>query len=255
MDYDGLLELSTEIGYRLLESGGEIYRVEESIRRLLEAYGPQSAEVFAIPNCIIACVVTPEGRTVTRLRRMPSHGVDIDQLERYNALCRAACRDKPPIGELRARVDAAARAGRHYGLAALLLAHFCGTGFFSLFFGGSWRDALCAGVCGMAICLLQRFLARVGTNPFFKTLLCAALSALIALGLRGLGVGQDTALITIGALMVLVPGVAITNAMRELMGGDVVAGLSRVAEGVLIAVAIALGTGVAMSLSRLIGGV
>ena len=60
--------------------------------------------------------------------------------------------------------------------------------------------------------------------------------------------------ITIGALMTLVPGVAITNAMREIMGGDMVAGISRVAEGVLIATAIALGTGVAMSLSRLFWG-
>ena len=49
MDYDKLLNLGTELGCRLMESGAEIYRVEESVRRLLTAYGVEP-QVFAIPN-------------------------------------------------------------------------------------------------------------------------------------------------------------------------------------------------------------
>lgn len=249
MDYDALLELSTEVGYRLLESGGEIYRVEESIRRLLEAYNPQSAEIFAIPNCIIACVVTPEGKTLTRVRRMPSHGTDLDQLERYNALCRAACEKRPDVETLREWLAAAGEKSRGYSFPVMMAAYFFGTAFFSLFFGGAWQDALCAGVCGMAICLCQQVMARRKANLFFRTLASAAVSGLIALGLTVAGLGRSVDLITIGALMVLVPGVAITNAMREFMGGDLVAGVSRVAEAVLIGTAIALGTAAALSLA------
>lgn len=50
MNNDELLEITTEIGWRLLQSGAEIYRVEESIRRMLEAYGFPEAEVFSIPS-------------------------------------------------------------------------------------------------------------------------------------------------------------------------------------------------------------
>ena len=255
MDYDALLELSTEIGYRLMESGAEIYRVEESIRRVLEAYCPQGAEVFAIPNCIIVSLATQDGRTLTRMRRMPSHGTDVEQLERYNALCRAVCQAPPPVEELRQRVAEARKKERSYPFPVILLAYFWGTAFFSLFFGGTWRDALCAGVCGVAIGGCLRFMTERGASLFFRTIAAAALSALIALGLTAAGMGQNVDRITIGALMTLVPGVAITNAMREIMGGDMVAGISRAAEGVLIATAIALGTGVAMTLSRLVWGV
>lgn len=39
MDYDRLLNLTTDLGYQLMASGAEIYRVEESMHRVLNAYG------------------------------------------------------------------------------------------------------------------------------------------------------------------------------------------------------------------------
>ena len=61
MDYDRLLNLTTDLGYQLMASGAEIYRVEESMHRVLNAYGLERPEVFAIPNCIIVSVTTPQG--------------------------------------------------------------------------------------------------------------------------------------------------------------------------------------------------
>ena len=87
LDYNKLLSLTAEMGLCLMESGAETYRVEESMHRLLSAYGV-AGEVFAIPNCIIATLTSPERRPLTQIRRVPAHGTDIDQLERYNDLCR-----------------------------------------------------------------------------------------------------------------------------------------------------------------------
>lgn len=71
MDYDRLLNLTTDLGYQLMASGAEIYRVEESMHRVLKAYGLERPEVFAIPNCIIVSVTTPQGHPITRMRRIP----------------------------------------------------------------------------------------------------------------------------------------------------------------------------------------
>ena len=81
MDHDKLLNLGAELGRRLMTSGAEIYRVEESVDRLLSAYGA-TAQVFAIPTCLIVSVNTPEGHPVTRMCRIPAHGTDIELLER-----------------------------------------------------------------------------------------------------------------------------------------------------------------------------
>ena len=107
--YNKLLDMVSEMGYRLMESGAEIYRVEESIHRLLEAYGVPRGEVFAIPNCIIVSLISPEGRPLTQIRRMPPHGTDIYLLEKYNGLCRRLCQETPPFDQALRRMRAIAR--------------------------------------------------------------------------------------------------------------------------------------------------
>ena len=64
------------------------------------------------------------------------------------------------------------------------------------------------------------------------------------------GVGRDLEAITIGTLMVLVPGMALTNAMREIMAGDIISGLTRTAEVILVATAIALGSALPLVLAQ-----
>ena len=254
LDYNKLLDMVSEMGYRLMESGAEIYRVEESIHRLLEAYGVPRGEVFAIPNCIIVSLISPEGRPLTQIRRMPPHGTDIYLLEKYNGLCRRLCRETPAFEEALEQMEAITRTHRVYSLPTQLAAHFLGCGMFSLFYGGTPADGLCGGLCGMVIGLCMALMTRLGANLFFRTIAGGAASALAAVALTRLGVGQNQDLIIIGALMALVPGIAMTNAMRDIMAGDMVAGISKAAEALLIGAAIALGTALALGLTRMVTG-
>lgn len=248
MDYSALLDLSVDIGCSLLESGAEIYRAEDSLRRLLAAYGLPDAEVFAIPNCLIASITTPEGEPITRVRRVPAHGTDIQQLELYNDLCRTLCRDTPPVAAARDMISGLERQRRRFSTPTLFFGYFLGAAAFTLFFGGDGWDAACGGVCGLAIALVSAGLTRLDTGVFFRTLVCAAASAALALALVSAGVGRNLDAITIGAYMSLTPGVALTNSMREFMAGDMVSGVSRLTEALLIATAIALSTGIVLAL-------
>ena len=254
LDYDKLVYMVSEMGYRLMESGAEIYRVEESVQRLLEAYGAPRGEVFAIPNCIIVSLTTPEGRLLTQLRRMPPHGTDIYLLEKYNGLCRQLCRQAPPFEQALRRMRAIARLHVVYSLPVRLAAHFLGCGMFTLFYGGTLADGVCGGLCGVVIGLCSALMGRFDANQFFKTVAGGAVSALAAVALTTLGLGDNRDLMIIGALMALVPGIAITNAMRDVMAGDMVAGISKAAEALLIGAAIALGTALGLGLAQMLGG-
>ena len=75
-----------------------------------------------------------------------------------------------------------------------------------------------------------------------------------ALFLHQLGIIRNTDSVIIGSLMLLVPGLAITNAVRDSIGGDLLAGIIRAIEACLIAVAIALGAGVTMSIWLSVSG-
>lgn len=249
MDYDKLLNLGVELGRRLMDSGAEIYRVEESVERLLQAYGLEP-QIFAIPNCLIVSVTTPQGHPITRMCRIPAHGTDIELLERCNELCRRLCKDPVPVEEAERLVEQLSNT-RQFPPQVLLLGYAMTTGFFALFFGGGFLDCLSAGLCGLAVgaCILfGQFLT--GSNIFFCTVVQAALASGMSLLLVRLGLGSNLEAITIGTLMVLVPGRALTNAMREIMAGDIFSGLNRMAEVLLVATAMALGTAIPLVLGQ-----
>ncbi len=252
VDYDALLLLASDLGYGLLESGAEIYRVEESIQRLLLAYGAAEADPFVIPNCIFISFTTPDGVVKSQVRRISaSHGTDVEQLELYNGLCRRLCAEPPPLPQAREQLEAAQKARRSFSLPTVLLSYLLGAASFSLFFGGSVRDGLCAGACGVVIGLSMAALSWLHTNLFLKTMLCSALSALTALALTWAGAGAHSDLIIIGAFMALVPGVMFTNSIRDIMAGDMMAGLSKLADSLLTGVSLALGAALALGVSQL----
>lgn len=252
LDYDQLLNLSVELGCQLMSSGAEIYRVEESVRRLLQAYGLDSPEVFAIPNCVIVSITTPQGHPITRMRRIGGHGTDIELLERCNALCRQLCAHPPEIGKAQALLSALPEQTPRYPPRRVLLAYGIAPAFFSPIFGGCISDAMAAMLAGLSVgvCLLYggRF---IGSNSFFRTAICSVVASLMSLLLVHLGLGRSLDTVTISALMVLVPGVALTNAMREIMAGDIISGLCRAAESILTGTAIAIGAAIGLA----IGGI
>ena len=94
MNYNTLLDMATELGYYLAISGAETYRVEDSVGRILNAYG-LTAEVFAIPNCLTVSIDTAEGEPLTRMRRVDYQNVDLDSVERFSNLSRRICAQKP----------------------------------------------------------------------------------------------------------------------------------------------------------------
>lgn len=254
MHSDALLDLATELGYRLAQSGAEIYRVEDSVSRLLAAYGVTTGQVFAIPSCLWVSLTADDGRALTRVRRIPYHGTDITRLEALNALCRRLCRETPGFDDARAALDKAWNDCKTYSPKVTLAAYFLGAGAFTLFWGGDWQDALCGGLCGVAIALCLALLDKLGANLFFRTIAGGAVSAMLALALTYAGAGHNLDFITIGALMILVPGVAATYAIRDIMAGDLLSGIIKLGEALLVGAAIALGTGLALTIAQWLRG-
>ena len=248
MEQEKLLKLGVEMGRRLMDSGAEIYRVEESVQRLLQAYG-QKAQVFAIPSCLIVGVETPEGQTLTKMQRIGAHGTDIEELELCNDLCRKLCREPVPVEEALELLYALDKRHRQLSKRVVLLGYTAAAAFFALFFGGGLGDAASAGIAGLVsgLCVMNGR-SHFGSNIFFRTFISAAAGSFVAMALVRIGLGRDLWAATIGTLMVLVPGMALTNAMREIMAGDILSGMSRTAEVLLVAAAIALGAALPLML-------
>ena len=253
MDYNTLLDLATDLGYELAMCGAETFRVEESINRVLKTYGVES-EAFAIPNLLIVSIETPEGIPMTRMRRIGYHGNNLDGVEQFNGLSRAICNRKPEPQEARKWLQYVRSQGRTYRLSLHLLGNFLGGFGFGFFFGGRLPDAFWAGICGIVVGLVGNLMSSLKANQFFSTIISAFLSAFIAYSAASYRLMQNVDASIIGTLMILVPGLLFTNAMRDIIYGDTNSGINRIVQVLLIAMAIALGTAAAWSITDALWG-
>jgi uncharacterized membrane protein YjjP (DUF1212 family) len=244
MDYYALLDLVVDLGHELAMAGAETYRIEESANRILLTYGLQ-AEVFAIPNCLIVSIETPEGKLMTRMRRIGAHGNDLDTVDQLSSLSRAICNRKPDVMEAKKWLETVTGGKRSYPLSLHLLGNLLGAAGYSIFFGGTWLDAFWAGLCGVAVGLVNMALVKIKTNQFFQTITSSFIMALLAYAIAAFGLTDNADSVIIGALMILVPGLLFTNAMRDIIYGDTNSGVNRIVQVFLIAAALALGTAAA----------
>ena len=253
MDYYKLLDFATDLGYELSKCGAETYRVEESVTRILDSYGVES-EVFAIPNCLIVSITSPEGHPLTYMRRIGFHGNDLDGVTLFTSLSRRICAERPDPEEAMILLEQTRRSRNQHHWAVILLGYCLASGGFTLFFGGNLMDCFAGGLAGFTVGLLQMFMDRLKTNTFFQTLLSAIPLALIPYALSAFGVITTPDAAVIGTVMVLIPGLLFTNAMRDIIFGDTNSGVNRIIQVLLIAIAIACGTGVAWSVASRLWG-
>lgn len=253
MNTNQLLEMSTYAGKLLIENGAEIYRVEETMVRLCTSFHEvEDAESFVTPTGIMLSI-TVNSQTHTKVLRVRNKGVDLHCIDQINALSREASTHEFTIEELLKRLHAIAQEPRYSFLPTLFFSALSAGGF-ALFFGGSWLVALCSFLIGMVIKMVSALMERHAFNNFFINAIAAGIAAVIALCFHKLLPQAPLDIMIISSIMLLVPGLAITNAIRDTVAGDYLSGVSRGVEAMIVAVAIAAGIGFVLSMSIGING-
>ena len=234
------LTLVMDIGEQMLLCGAEVHRVEDSVNRMCVALGAARVDCFIITSSMVVTLHEADGNIHTETRRIRATGTNFYQLERLNALSRCVCAerlDKESIKERLAQIKSA----KTYPFAVECLMYAVIAAAFTVFFGGSAVESLFAALIGLVVRLAAGLSAKIIGNAIFSKFLSAfiitALSYLFT-ALRAVPVPDH---MIIGNIMLIIPGLGFTNALRDLFVGDSIAGTLRLLEAGLAAVAIASG--------------
>jgi uncharacterized membrane protein YjjP (DUF1212 family) len=247
-EFDPLI-IAAETGRRILEAGGETYRAEDVIVRLCKAWGFTDAEAFATPTGLMASLVDRDNRSRAVVRRITRRVVDLHRISRLDTLVRIAEHEHLDVETVQKRlleIDGE----KPYSTAMILFAAALSSSLFTLLFQGSLPDAIGAFFVGLGIKTFAYLLQRWHFPDFITTIIGGAIAALLSIITLRIGITEHLDKTIIGSIMLLVPGLATVNAIRDTIAGDLVAGIARLTDAVITAAALAIGAGAVFSLLR-----
>ena len=181
------------------------------------------------------------------IHRLPEESFDLSKLSQLGSLVNKVVAGKVPFDKGTAGLKQIDSLQNPYGNLAVALGYsLCGAGF-AVLLSATWRDVFFAAVLSLVVFAITLYAGRsqwLAKRINFTAALAASLLAnVIAL----LFPGSDPFTVTLCAVVVLVPGLALTLGIAELASKSVISGMERLIDGVLITFALVVGSAIGSS--------
>ncbi|UOE94204.1 threonine/serine exporter family protein [Alkalihalobacillus sp. LMS39] len=245
---DRIMDICLLAGETMLIYGAETYRVEETIERMAKAGGVTNVHSFVTTTGIFLSFDDEGKGDMMQMVRVDDRIYDLNKVSLVNQVSREYVSSEIDEQKAYEKLLEIAKAPMNYPPWLIHIASGMAGAGFSYLFGGGIRDMLPAFIAGFIVSLALFTFQDYLKVKFFAEFIAAFIGGATAIFLVYIGLGINLDQIIIGTLMPLVPGVPLTNAVRDLMSGDYVAGVSRGAEAMLTALSIATGIALAIGL-------
>jgi len=252
-----ILLLAVHAGELLMKNGAETYRVEDTIERICKACKVPYVEVFATQTGIFVTIDNgkDDSDVFTYVKRISGgNSTDLKKVSEINKFSREFTTTNMTLEEGTEKLREI-RQIKPLPIIIQLLGAALISAFFCLLFEGGPLDSIFAAGIGIASYALSLVLAKFSLNYFMKGFFCSALACLLSLVFCAPFSGLHYASMLIGVQMIFVPGGAITLCIRDFLAGHMVSGLAKMAEVFLIAISLATGAGIVLTLWNSMGGV
>ena len=252
IDYKLLANTAMLAGEIMLCSGAETYRVEDTMNHILKTSNMESTQVIALMTGIVVTLNDESlEQPVTMMRRVSERSTNISNVMKVNDISRRYCAGKITLEEAYKELKVAK--GKQYKRIFYNLATIGIAVGFVIMFGGSLEDIVAATIVGLVLAGVITIGKLAKINGLIMHVLSGVeITMLTVLLQKFIFSNITTDIVIVSAIMPIVPGVAITNAIRDTLQGDYLSGGARILEALLVAMAIAVGAGLGM---LLIGGV
>lgn len=245
MDYKLLIDTAVLAGVIMLENGAEISRVEGTINHILGVSGLKITQAFVTSTGLIVTLDDPSIDSLTVVRRVQDRVTNLSKIDMTNTVSRQLCAGEISLKDAfhHLKYIKQGHAGeypRKVRVAAVIVV----VAGFSVMFGATGVEAALAGAVGGLLSLTMFLLEKLRVNAFIQNLILAmtvAIGTILVSGIPRVNININP--VIIGAIMPIVPGAAITNAIRDTLHGDYTAGGAKVLEAFVTAAAIAIGVG------------
>jgi uncharacterized membrane protein YjjP (DUF1212 family) len=252
--HEQILNFAVKAGELMLKSGAETYRVEDTITRILQANPYEHIDTFVIPTGIIVTVQDDNLSLYTKVARVKNRSTRLDRIELINQLSRDYVLGNISFDQAVKQLEEISHLTT-YSPQVIIFGIGISCSFFSVMFNGNLLDFFLTFPLGLLVGYIQYILGKKNIVNYFVLFICSLLigtGVMIYYYIFREKIQIEP--IVIGCIMPLVPGVAFTNAVRDVIGDELLSGISRATEALLMAVSLAAGIGISLSIGFKLGG-
>jgi uncharacterized membrane protein YjjP (DUF1212 family) len=236
-----IMNLTVLAGEVMLRNGAETSRVEETMEHIARACGAVAVECFVIPTGIFLTVAEPSGRSLTTMRRVKDRTINLDRIAKVNELSRRLAEGRIKYEDASALLQRIAQERTGFSLLPSMVASGLMAGGFAILQDGTMAESLAAFSSAALVRYIAHIVSQLHGVRFTFEFLGGLTAALVGSILHSIWPVLNQDVIIISGLMPLVPGMAITNAIRDVIAGDLLSGMSRALEAALTSAAVAMG--------------
>ncbi len=240
-------------GQIILENGGDISRVEETMSRMAQACGAKEVEVFATPTGIF-CTIDYEGKILTRVVRIHRRRYDLAKVVEVNSLSRQLEEGQIEAEQVHFKLLALKESVRRYPAMLHAFAGGMGSATFAYLYGAHWGSVLAAGLTGLLVMGVIDFLQERQMYYFVSLAIAGAVTAIANVLLKMGWPHLEFDLAVTGSIMLLAPGIAITTTVKDALNEDMMSASVRGLEAFGVALSVAVGVGTVLALYFRLGG-
>lgn len=247
---DGL-DVATLAGEILLANGAEIFRVQDTMTRILQVYETEPFNVFVISNAIMANVERGGQAKSAVIRYIPLGPNHLTRVTHVNAISRRIARGELTCTEAMVQLESV-RLEEETTLFFRAMATGIGSSGFAVLAGGSIVGFSVAFVTSFILYYFSAFLERFAVARIMMSILGAMFVSTLALFIvKGMQIflpqlPVNFSNVIIGSIMQLVPGMSLTTSVREILNTDYLSGIIRLIDVITIGFGIAFGVAVSL---------
>ena len=245
MDYKLIMKTAVMAGEIMLKSGAETNRVEDTMYYILRTSKAETVEANVTMTGLVATIENLDNNPITVIRRVQKRGTNLNRVMEVNDISRQYCAGKITIDEAYNRLKHIS--GKQYTVCVYNLATVLTPIGFALLFGGGIKETIASAIAGLVLAVIITIGKKLSMKSFILNMLSSCGIAITAMVIKLFWPDMDQNIVIISGIMPLVPGVAITNAIRDTLEENYISGAARILEAFVIASAVALGAGVGMA--------
>lgn len=238
-DINDILELLLSAGQMLLENGAETYRAENAVLYMFEAIGMGQITVVGLVTSISVNIYY-EKKHYSGMRAIRNRNINLDKIERINEISRNVSGGVMTVGDAVLSLNEIKNDKKEKKVLSLCSSGFAAAAFAFLLGGGPF-EALGAGLSCALAQFVPIFMKKTPSFGFFVSIAGGILPALAGAIFASFLTSCNMSTIALAGMLPHFPGVATVNAIRDAINGDLISGVTRGAEALLIAVGLSMG--------------